>query len=100
MGGVDTRRTESVSEPEEIRSVLIVGGGSAGWMAAAYLQHFLRYSQCSVTLVESDEIGTIGVGEATIGSPADEPGITIHMILASCQAMATTSIRVTHRGNS
>ena len=40
------------------------------------------------------------LGVATIGSPADEPGITIHMILASCQAIATTSIRVTQRGNS
>jgi len=48
-----------------IRSVLVVGGGSAGWMTAAMLGHILR-ENCAVTLVESEDIGTIGVGEATI----------------------------------
>jgi len=48
-----------------IRKVLVVGGGSAGWMTAAMLGHILRHD-CSVTLVESDDIGIVGVGEATI----------------------------------
>jgi tryptophan 7-halogenase len=50
-----------------IKSVVIVGGGTAGWMAAAALaDRFGRQRQLRVTLVESPEIGAIGVGEATV----------------------------------
>jgi tryptophan halogenase len=49
----------------QIKSVLIVGGGSSGWMAAALLAHLFK-GQYDIKLVESEEIGTIGVGEATI----------------------------------
>ncbi len=50
------------------RSILIVGGGTAGWLTAAYLARFFdiaRNPRVRVTVLESPEIGIIGVGEGT-----------------------------------
>ena len=63
-----------------VRRVLIVGGGTAGWMTAAALSKLIG-RHLNITLVESDAIGTIGVGEATIPT-----FIALHQLLKISEA--------------
>ena len=51
---------------QKIKHVVIAGGGTAGWMTAAALARLVAPLGIKIALVESDQIGTIGVGEATL----------------------------------
>ena len=54
-----------MKDDARIRKVVIAGGGTAGWIAGLTLAHQFR-GLVDVALVESEQIGTIGVGESTI----------------------------------
>ena len=58
-------------QKKSLDSLCIVGGGTAGWMAASLLSTALQGSQIKITVIESPDIATIGVGESTVPTIMD-----------------------------
>jgi tryptophan halogenase len=86
----------SGANSDAIQRVIIVGGGTAGWMAAAALSAHLRGTGTRITLVESSEIGTVGVGEATIPTIRRfyaNLGMRDAEVMQACDATAKLGIR-------
>jgi len=76
---------------QPIKKVVIAGGGTAGWMAAATLGKILGKT-LDITLIESDEIGTVGVGEATIPTI-----LTLHEVLKIKEQDFLTAVQGTFK---
>lgn len=74
-----------------IHKVVIAGGGTAGWMAAASLSKLMGKT-LDITLIESDEIGTVGVGEATIPTL-----MTLHELLKVSEAEFVKAVQGTFK---
>lgn len=81
----------------QVKQVTIVGGGSSGWMTAAALAKLCPHLE--VTLVESPRIGTVGVGESTLGHInkfLQLLGLKDEDWMAACNATYKNSIRFTN----
>lgn len=85
----------SAVPPARPRSIVVLGGGTAGWMAAMLFQHRWGAMGTRVTLVESKDIGIIGVGEGStpqLKAFFDELGITEQEWMPRCNATYKTGI--------
>lgn len=81
----------------DIKHVTIIGGGSSGWMTAATLSKLCKHLK--ITVVESKNFPTVGVGESTLGQINrwfNMLGITDDMWMADCKATYKNSIRFTN----
>ncbi len=84
------------SDHSDINSILIVGGGTAGWLCAAMLRAYLKSPELDITLVESADIPIIGVGEATVPPLVElvrRLGIDEDQLMRRCNATWKLGIR-------
>jgi len=87
--------TKAEPPPARPRSIVVLGGGTAGWMAAMVFQHHWGTSGTSVTLIESTDIGIIGVGEGStpqLKNFFDQLGIAEAEWMPRCNATYKTGI--------
>lgn len=75
-----------------IRKIVVVGGGTAGWMAAAAFSRLSKFGKVEVRLIESEEIGTVGVGEATI-----PPFVNFNKLLEIDEAQMLSEVQGTFK---
>jgi hypothetical protein len=76
----------AVSDP--VRKIVVAGGGTAGWMVASLLGRHFERQPVAITVVESSEIGTVGVGEATVPAIREyfqEIGIDAYEVMRATQ---------------
>jgi len=74
-------------------NIVIVGGGTAGWLSALYLNS--KFKNSKITLIESDEIGILGAGEGTTGNIVkflNDLGISPDDMINNCEATFKTGI--------
>lgn len=82
-----------------IKSIIVIGGGTAGWLAASYLQRTMGSNPenpVSIKLIESPDIGVIGVGEATfptLRNTMNALGIPESIFMAETEATLKNGIR-------
>ena len=79
------------------KEIVVVGGGTAGWISALFAQRF--FPNCKITVIDSTSVDIIGVGESTtppIIDIFDFLGISVADLIKNCGATIKDSIRFTN----